>query len=67
MGSTNQHNIAAIAAIAAARAALRDILLPPEGFAAITSISSFYVDSGPINKHPDGLKNMGMFKNVPAL
>ena len=49
--AAHQGDIAAAAAIAAAGTAARDVLLPPEGQAAVAAIACFYEDSDFINKH----------------
>jgi hypothetical protein len=49
--AAHEGDIAATAAIAAAGTASRNVLLPPEGQAAIAAVACFYKDSDFINKH----------------
>ena len=51
---TPDNYIPAIPAITSTWTASRDKFLPSECFTTIASITCFYLDSGPIDKHPDG-------------
>ncbi len=47
----HQHNVAAAPAIAAARTAARDVLLPPEGQAAVAAVARLHQNSDFVDKH----------------
>src|SRR5262249_45565992 len=47
----NEIDIAAAAAIAAARTSARDVLLAPKGQTAIAAVASLYVDPDLVNEH----------------
>lgn len=44
-------NVAAVAAVAARRAAARDVLLPAERHAAVAAVARLYQNFGFVNKH----------------
>ena len=46
-----QHDVAAVAAVAARRAAPRDVLLPAEGNAAVAAVAGLHPDFGLVNEH----------------
>jgi hypothetical protein len=47
----DQVHISPAPAIAAARAALRDVFFPPEGHAAVTSVAGLHFDSDFVDEH----------------
>ena len=53
LGIDPRDDVAAVAAVAAVRAAARDVLLPPEADAAVAAVAALHVDLGLIEEAHD--------------